>query len=202
MVTDCRILASGVTIPPSQGYFRVYETPECWLSYLQLLSLPNPPLLLVTAGFPSGARLSLVLCGPLPTLQTSPPASGCSEMQPPFPCVAALLRHLPLSLSSLFPASRAAELLPHPAGKHAGSSGAASPLCSLASGTGLGAGRRRAPLCTLRLGSPSPGRASLRGGSSLPWKALPACDPSVTLPASACDPSAPSDKGAPPCLCL
>ena len=159
------------------------------------------PLLLVTPGFPSEARLSLVLCGPLPTLQTSPPASGCFEIQPTpppshFPCVAALLRRLPLSLSPP---------IPQPAGlldfrliwKASMQAGLGLLLGSLLSGLQDGplSWEAQSPISCLRSGSPSPGRDSLVGWhwawfSSLPWK-----------PLSACDPPAP-DRGAAPCLCL
>ena len=200
------------------------ELLSVWLSYLQLLSLPTrATLLLMTAGSPTGARLSLVLCGPLPTLQTSPPASGCLEIQhPPSPawppsCATCLFLSLPC-----FPASWAPGLLPHPAGKHAGRSGAASALSALwPPGRAWVLGGPEPALCSLRSGSPSPGRASLRGwhwpsslpclGSPslpvtplLPWTEglLPAsaCDPSAPLdegllPTSACDPSAPPDEG-------
>ena len=164
------------------------ELLSVWLSYLQLLSLPTrTPLLLMTAGFPSGARLSLVLCGPLPTLQTSPPASGCLEIQhPPSPawppsCATCLFLSLPC-----FPASWAPGLLPHPAGKHAGRSGAASALSALwPPGRAWVLGGPEPPLCSLRSGSPSPGRASLRGWhwpSSLPCLGSPSLPVTPLLP--------------------
>ena len=184
------------------------ELLSVWLSYLQLLSLPTrATLLLMTAGSPTGARLSLVLCGPLPTLQTSPPASGCLEIQhPPSPawppsCATCLFLSLPC-----FPASWAPGLLPHPAGKHAGRSGAASALSALwPPGRAWVLGGPEPALCSLRSGSPSPGRASLRGWhwpSSLPCLGSPSLPVTPLLPwtegllpASACDPSALPDEG-------
>ena len=155
------------------------------------------PLPLMTAGFPSGARLSLVLCGPLPTLQTSPPASGCLEIHPPFPCVATLLRHLPLSLSSLFPSLLGSWTSASPSRQARRQVwGCFYTLCSLASRMGPGPGRPRTPSVQSQVGQPLPGQSQPEGlalalVSSLPWKPLSACDPSV-----------PPDRGSPPCLCL
>ena len=109
------------------------------------------PLLLATPGFPSEARLSLVLRGPLPTLQTSPPASGRFETQPTpprshFPCVApscAACLFLSPHLFPSLPGSWAAASSGRQACRQAW--GCFSALCSLASGTGLGPGRPRAP---------------------------------------------------------
>lgn len=130
-----------------------------------------------------------------PDLSTSKWLLG--DTAPPFPCMATLLCHLPLSLSSLFPSLLGSWTSASPSRQARRQVwGCFCALCSLASRTGLGPGRPRTRPVQSQVGQPLSGQSQPEGlalalVSSLPWK-----------PLSACDPSAPLDRGSPPCLCL
>lgn len=149
---------------------------------------PKPPLLLVTPGFPSEARLSLVLCGPLPTLQTSrgssPPASGCFEISPrlplPLACLAALLLRWPLSL---FPLPQPLGLLDFRLNRKASmQAGQGLLLGSLFSGLqdGPESWETQSPSVLSQVGQPLPGQ-SQPGGVALGLVFFPALEAPLCL---------------------